>query len=142
MSTQGNFRNIFPAWRSKDDFVHTYSDDEGLKMYDAFFGKSNASRGDGLEEEEFADIEAFSQSKCVTPSSVTLLFSQKVKKQEQGEANDGTKGEIEKRETDVQEKRDANIAADATVGNEIGDEKNSNEDESWLVSIGEDSAGQ
>lgn len=121
-------------------------------MYDAIFGKSDDVHGDGLLKEEFADIEAYSQSKCVTSSPMTLVFSQKEKKHEKIEGDYGTEGviemvhqlvseesnvEFEKRDSDVQGKKDANIAVDATVRQELGDKKNSEEDKTWLVRIGE-----
>ena len=70
-TAEGNFKgNFCPSRRSKYDFVLINSDDEGPKLHNAIFGKSDAGRGNGLEEEEFPDIESYSQSKRMAASFV------------------------------------------------------------------------
>ena len=109
-TAKGNFKGTFcPSCRSKYDFVPKNSDAWGPKLHDTIFGQSDTSRGDGLDEEEFPDIESYSQSKCVAASPVTLLFSHKVKKDEAGESDDGPGGEAKKKTDDVPEREDANI---------------------------------
>ena len=44
------------------------------KIYEAIFGKTNELADVGFEGEEYDDIQAYSQNKCVTPNPVTMVF--------------------------------------------------------------------
>ena len=128
---------------------HSHGTDPVSTPQDAFENPvgDNDAGDEVLVEEEFADIHAYSQSKCITPSPMTWVISQPYVKPEEKENAYGTTSVVDKVEANVAEEKTEEIGnsggevegqKDATVSAGSADENSNEEDESWLAHIDND----